>query len=105
VAEQERLIDTMFSQTTDAIVLVDPETLGFVTFNANAWQGLGHSREAFARLRVMDMQAEMDEREIRATVARALAGETLRARPVTATPGRLQLVDRRCARSSMPSGR
>ncbi|OYU72186.1 MAG: hypothetical protein CFE45_40820, partial [Burkholderiales bacterium PBB5] len=33
LAEQERLVDTMFSQTTDAIVLVDPETGGFVTFN------------------------------------------------------------------------
>jgi PAS domain-containing protein len=61
VAEQERLIDTMFSQTTDAIVLVDPETLGFVTFNANAWQGLGYSREAFAAC-AWDMQAEMDAR-------------------------------------------
>ena len=75
VAERERLIDTMFGQTTDAIVLMDPQTLGFVHFNAKASQG--HSREAFARMRVMDLQAELDEADIRATVNRVLTGETL----------------------------
>ncbi|MCO5977845.1 PAS domain S-box protein [Ideonella oryzae] len=94
VAEQERLIDTMFGQTTDAIVLVDPDTLGFVHFNAKAWQGLGHSREAFARMCVMDLQAELEEPAIRALMARVLAGETVcletRHRHVQ---GDLQLID------------
>ncbi|MCA6218475.1 PAS domain S-box protein [Ideonella sp. B7] len=77
VAEQERLIDTMFGQTTDAIALIDPVTLGFVTFNPAAWQGLGYSRARFAELRVTDIQPLMDEAEIRRVLARVLAGETL----------------------------
>ena len=74
LAEQERLIDTMFGQTTDSIVLIDPDTLGFVTFNDAAWRGLGYTREAFTALQPMDLQLDLDEGEIRQAVAQVRAG-------------------------------
>ncbi len=74
LAEQERLIDTMFGQTTDSIVLFDPESLGFVTFNDAAWRGLGYTREAFAALRPMDLQLDLDASEIRQLVDQVRAG-------------------------------
>ncbi len=77
IAEQERLIDTMFSQTTDAIVLVDPDTLRFVTFNEAACQGLAYPREAFSALHLQALQGEMDAPAVDLVVARALSGEAV----------------------------
>ena len=56
--EQETLVETMFSQTTDAILLVDPLTNGFVQFNTAAHLGLGYNRDEFAQLKVTDIQAD-----------------------------------------------
>jgi len=77
LAEQKRLIDTMFGQTTDSIVLIDPDTLGFVTFNDAAWRGLGYTRAAFATLQPMDLQFDLDEAEIRQAIAQVHAGASL----------------------------
>jgi PAS domain S-box-containing protein len=74
LVEQKRLIDTMFGQTTDSIVLFDPDTLAFVTFNDAAWRGLGYTREAFAALQPMDLQFDLDEAEIRQAIAQVHAG-------------------------------
>ena len=78
VAEQQRLIDTMFSQTTDSIVLVDPERLAFVNFNDAACQGLGYTREAFAQLTPRDLRADHDVDSVKALNQRAMAGEQIR---------------------------
>ena len=78
VAERERLIDTMFGQTTDAIVLHDVQTLDIVHFNDSACEGLGYSREAFARLRPKDYQTAWDTETIQAIAQRVLAGEKVR---------------------------
>ena len=77
IAEQERLIDTMFGQTTDSIVLLDPATGAFVTFNNAACEGLGYSRAAFAHLQARDLQDEFSEDQIHELIARAQAGEAL----------------------------
>ncbi|MEN9630532.1 MAG: hypothetical protein RJA10_3760 [Pseudomonadota bacterium] len=78
IAEQQQLMDAMLAQTTDAIVLVDPATLGFVTFNDVACQGLGYGREAFAKLVAGDLHAEPDLAGIREHAQRAMAGEQVR---------------------------
>ncbi|GCL63745.1 PAS domain S-box protein [Pseudaquabacterium pictum] len=75
LADQSRLVDTMFSQTTDAIVLVDPQTEGFVTFNDAACAGLGYTRAEFARLRPADLQAVLSPQDIQDHTARVMAGE------------------------------
>jgi PAS domain S-box-containing protein len=77
LAEQERLIDTMFSQTTDSIVLLDPDTLAFVTFNDAACNGLGYRRGVFAQLRPTDLQADCPEAQIRQFIAEVQAGAAL----------------------------
>jgi PAS domain S-box-containing protein len=77
IAEQERLVDTMFSQTTDSIVLVDPTTQGIVTFNDAACTGLGYTREQFARLKPQDFQTEYAGQRIGDNIQRALEGESL----------------------------
>ena len=63
--ERERLVATMFSQTTDSILLADAETGRFLDFNDAAAKNLGYTREEFAKLSVFDIQAEHSEREIR----------------------------------------
>jgi PAS domain S-box-containing protein len=77
LADQSRLVDTMFSQTTDAILLLDPETQLFVTFNDAACNGLGYSRDEFARLRPIDLQAVQNADDVRKNMGRAMAGERL----------------------------
>jgi PAS domain S-box-containing protein len=77
VAEQQRLIDTMFSQTTDSIVLIDPDPPAIVNFNDAAWLGLGYTREQFARLTPAELRADQDQAQVRQLNERALAGELL----------------------------
>lgn len=72
--EQESLISTMFSQTTDAIALVEPATGRFIEFNGAAHLGLGYTREEFSRLSVPDIQAEHTGEAIAANIAMVLTG-------------------------------
>ena len=62
--EQETLVETMFNQTTDAILLVDPLTQRFVHCNAAAHLGLGYCYDEFMQLSIADIQAEHSPAEI-----------------------------------------
>ncbi|MBV5309930.1 ATP-binding protein [Chromatium okenii] len=62
--EQDTLVEIMFNQTTDAILLVDPLTQRFVHFNAAAHLGLGYSYDEFAQLSIADIQADHSPTEI-----------------------------------------
>ncbi len=62
--EREQLVATMFAQTTEAIILLDPITSRFLDFNAAAHQILGYTREEFSHLSVMDIQAQHTVEEI-----------------------------------------
>ncbi len=42
--------EALLAASRDGILLIDPETLGFVAFNEAACRALGYDREAFARL-------------------------------------------------------
>ena len=57
--ESEQVISTMFSQTTESIVLIDSETGRFVDFNTSAHNGLGYSSDEFSTLSVTDIQGEL----------------------------------------------
>ncbi|MBK5965047.1 hypothetical protein CCR95_13365 [Thiocystis minor] len=72
--EQETLVETMFGQTTDAILLVDPLTNRFMQFNAAAHQGLGYTRQEFAQLSVSDIQTDHSQERIAANVAALFDG-------------------------------
>jgi diguanylate cyclase (GGDEF)-like protein/PAS domain S-box-containing protein len=55
--EREEIYSTLVNQAADAIVLIDGETLGFAEFNTVAHEGLGYTREEFAKLTLTDLQA------------------------------------------------
>jgi PAS domain S-box-containing protein len=74
VKEQERLVATMFAQTTDAIILMETQTGRFVDFNAMAHQGLGYTREEFVRLSVAHIQAEHSPERIAENIENAAHG-------------------------------
>ena len=61
VRDHERLVATMFAQTTDSIALIDPETRHLVDFNAAAHNNLGYTREEFRLLGLEDLEAEPAE--------------------------------------------
>ncbi len=64
LAEREALFHHIFAQANEGIVLIDPETRGFVEFNDVVCRTLGYSRAEFSRLTVADIQAEMDTTDI-----------------------------------------
>ncbi|CAD6879069.1 hypothetical protein [Methylomonas albis] len=55
---RERIFTSIVSQATDAITLIDAESLEFIEFNDAACQSLGYSREEFSGLRLTDIQGE-----------------------------------------------
>ncbi len=57
---REKLYSSIFDRSSDGLFIIDPDTLHFVEFNTAAHEPLGYSREEFARLTVMDLQAEPD---------------------------------------------
>ena len=73
--EHQALEEIMFKQSVDGILLLDPVTQQFISFNAAAHQRLGYSREEFAALTVTDLQGEDPSDVVKANIAAALAGE------------------------------
>ncbi len=67
--EKEAAYRAIVTHARDGIVLLDPVSLNFVEANEAAVRSLGYSRDEFARLRLTDIQATMDEGRIRRTVA------------------------------------
>ena len=59
--QREQVFRAIVSQASEAIVLLDAETLEFIEFNEAACTGLGYGREEFARLSAPAIQAELDE--------------------------------------------
>lgn len=48
----------LFDQSPDGILIVNPETAGFIEFNTAAHQQLGYTREEFAKLTIPDIEAK-----------------------------------------------
>ena len=65
LCEAEGRFRTLFEAAPFAIVIFDPETFGVVAFNDRACADLGYTREEFARLTVMDIDALGDMDAIR----------------------------------------
>jgi PAS domain S-box-containing protein len=69
VREREEILNAIFSQAADGIVLIDIETHRFTEFNDAACTTLGYTREEFGRLTLADLQAALTREQ----VAKALA--------------------------------
>ncbi|WP_374266521.1 PAS domain S-box protein [Zoogloea sp.] len=65
---REEIYSAIVSQAADGIVLLDTETLRYVEFNDAACQSLGYSRDAFAALTALDVQADLSAEQLRARV-------------------------------------
>jgi PAS domain S-box-containing protein len=74
--ESESSYRTLFEQSPDAVVVLDPETTLPVDFNDEACRRLGYSREEFARLRIADYDADHTPAEIQASIREILATGT-----------------------------
>ncbi len=55
----------LFEESPDGILIVDPQSAGFVEFNSTAHRQLGYSREEFSRLRIYDVDAQETSAETR----------------------------------------
>jgi len=55
--KEERRYRTLFEQSPEGIVLIDPETVLPIEFNEIAHQQLGYSRDEFIQMRVSDYEA------------------------------------------------
>lgn len=58
LAMREEIFANIINQASDAIVLFDASTLCIVEFNRAAHEGLGYSREEFAQMTIVGLQAE-----------------------------------------------
>jgi PAS domain S-box-containing protein len=54
--QTEKRYRTLFEQSPDGVLLIDPETARTIVFNTAAHSQLGYSREEFARLRIADYE-------------------------------------------------
>ena len=70
--EERTRYQTLFEQAPDGIVIIDPETRGFLEFNGAAHRQLGYSREEFARLRLLDIEAAEEPAQTGAHVQEVL---------------------------------
>lgn len=71
--EREEIYRSIVSQAADAIVLIDPDSLQFVEFNAAAHTMLGYSQNEFSRLQLMNINPALVESQIRAKLAECIA--------------------------------
>ncbi len=70
LAAREELFRMIVTKAADGIFLIDPETLAFVEYNEAGCRSLGYSHEEFASISLVNIQAEMDEAEIRSKMQR-----------------------------------
>jgi diguanylate cyclase (GGDEF)-like protein/PAS domain S-box-containing protein len=55
---------SLFEQSRDGILIIDPASMRLIEFNTLAHQQLGYSREEFAKLRIHDFEARETTEEI-----------------------------------------
>ena len=70
--DREEVFSAIVGQARDGISLVDTETLAFVEFNEAACNGLGYTREEFAKLTLADVQAVLTREQVQANVGAML---------------------------------
>ncbi|MBI4446819.1 MAG: PAS domain S-box protein [Acidobacteria bacterium] len=72
IRESQVLYQTLFEQSPDGILIIDPETALPLVFNNTAHQQLGYSREEFARLRIYDYEVAEKPEETKSHITKIL---------------------------------
>ena len=62
--ERESVLNAIFSQAVDGLVLIDLATLQFTQFNEAVCANLGYTRAEFSRLRLPDIQGAFSEAQV-----------------------------------------
>jgi two-component system, cell cycle sensor histidine kinase and response regulator CckA len=62
----------LFEQSPDGVLIIDPQTMQFLDFNTAAHQQLGYTREEFASLSIVDVEAGEKLEETRARIAQVI---------------------------------
>jgi len=75
--ESEQRFRTLFGSLPVGVVVIDPRTLRFATFNESAARNLGFTPDEFAEVTLTQLEALHDETLIRANMARMVGGERL----------------------------
>ncbi len=75
--EQQQLLELMFDQTTDAVVLIVADSGRFISFNRKAHEALGYTSEEFSRLHLSDFQHELTPDLQKQYRTQLLAGQAL----------------------------
>ena len=70
--EAEVRYRTLFEQSPDGVVIVDPETAQAIEFNDTAHRQLGYSRDEFARLSTLDYEAAEEPEETAAHIEKIM---------------------------------
>ena len=70
--DAEQRYHALFNQSPLGVLIVDPQTMGFVEFNDVAHQQLGYSREEFEKLTLFDIEAKESEEEVKSHMAKML---------------------------------
>ncbi|MHB8959351.1 MAG: PAS domain S-box protein [Candidatus Limnocylindrales bacterium] len=76
--ERSRVFEAMVSQSAEAMALIDADTLRFTEFNQAACAGLGYSREEFAEMTVLDIEAAADAEDVHALAERMRTASQVR---------------------------
>lgn len=74
IREQDEFVKIMFDQTTDGIVIIDPLSKRFISYNAVAYKDLGYSETEFSGMTVMDIQADHSASKIDEVLSSVAAG-------------------------------
>ncbi|HKZ56947.1 MAG TPA: PAS domain S-box protein, partial [Thermodesulfovibrionales bacterium] len=70
--ESEIRYRTLFEQSPDGVLIIDPQTAIAIDFNEVAHRQLGYTREEFKRLRIFDYEAKEKLEETKAHIEKVL---------------------------------
>jgi PAS domain S-box-containing protein len=73
LVESKLRYQTFFEQNPDGVVIINPETAGFVEFNDQVCKQLGYTRDEFARLTIIDVEAKETAEETKAHIRQVMA--------------------------------
>lgn len=62
--EQAELMNIMFQQTKDAIILVDSLSGDIIDFNTAAYESLGYTRQEFSKMNILDIRHDNNYRTL-----------------------------------------
>ncbi len=87
LAESEKRYRTLFEQSPDGVILIDPETQSPIEFNDVVCEQLGYTREELPGLTIASWDAQMGPEEVRRRIASMLesGGDSFASRHRTKT--------------------